>query len=212
MDTAVQVSNLITAASQIFAVLASLGPVGVGIAIATIATMTAAFAATKIKAFQMVNDQQQSFGEGGWIDGDSHEKGGVKYRRVDGKPGSVELEGGEHVTNKRSAAKYADILDAINDDDETAFREMLQEMGIGLSDPDEPRETVRLIRETTMLKNSADLAEGSGGPDPGIEALTREVQAIRAFMRKPSEDDNYYFEYPNDQTVIKKPKRNGAKK
>jgi len=53
-----------------------------------------------------INQSMPKMGEGGWIDGKPHSRGGVM----------INAEGGEYVTNKKSAAKYAPILDAINED------------------------------------------------------------------------------------------------
>lgn len=57
------------------------------------------------------NEPLPSFGEGGfvedgWIKGRSHGQGGVK----------LEAEGGEFIVNKKSAHKYSDLLEAINED------------------------------------------------------------------------------------------------
>lgn len=137
IDTAVQASNLITSATNIFSALSGIPFVGIPLAIATIALMTGAFIAARAKAFQAVNEGAQTFGEGGMIDGKSHAQGGQKYRSVDGRGGIIELEGGEYVINKKSTAKYRDAIDAINYDDFSALSftdsfmsELLKGMGI----------------------------------------------------------------------------------
>jgi hypothetical protein len=168
LDTAVQASNLITASTEIFAALAGIPFVGIPLAIATIALMTGAFVTAKVKAFQLVNDQKQSFGEGGTIDGKPHTQGGQKYVSIDGSGGVVELEGGEHVTRKRQAMKYATLLDAINNDDlagmnDEALRAMLAGMGIRLNS-DKPAEVLKAARERDDYKQQVMLVE-AGAPD-----------------------------------------------
>ena len=90
VDTAVQLVNMITAATEIYAAFAGIPFVGIPLAIAAIAAMFGSFAFAKVKAFQSINDSQK-FRDGGWIDGNSHEAGGVKYYSPDGS--IKELEG-----------------------------------------------------------------------------------------------------------------------
>ena len=53
------------------------------------------------------------FAEGGMVYGPSHEEGGIPFT-VQGRSG-YEMEGGEYIVNKKSAAKYKSILDQINE-------------------------------------------------------------------------------------------------
>jgi hypothetical protein len=170
IDTAVQASNLITSATNIFSALSGIPFVGIPLAIATIALMTGAFIAARAKAFQAVNEGAQTFGEGGIIDGKSHSQGGQKYRSVDGRGGIVELEGGEYVVNKKSTAKYKDAIDAINYDDFSALsfsdsfmNELLKGMGIHLMD-DGPKTAIKEKKaldkiQVTIINESADNTE-----------------------------------------------------
>lgn len=212
LDTAVQASNLITASAKIFNSLAAIPFVGVPLAIATIALMTGAFVTAKIKAFQLVNDQKQAFGEGGYIDGKPHSQGGRKYRAIDGA-GVVELEGGEHVTNKRSTAKYADLLEAINNDDlagmnEDALRDMLEGLGIHLS-TDAPEKVLRIVRERDDYRQSSLLDERPGNDISGdVVAISENVKYLadkeRARVERWQDDDYYYVKEGNVTTKIKK--------
>lgn len=170
IDTAVQASNLITSATNIFSALSAIPFVGIPLAIATIALMTGAFVAARAKAFQAVNESAQTFGEGGMIDGKSHTQGGQKYRSVDGRGGIIELEGGEYVINKKSTAKYKDLVEAVNYDDFSALSftdsfmsELLKGMGIHLSD-DAPRAAIKEKAaldkiQITIINQSPDNSE-----------------------------------------------------
>jgi hypothetical protein len=120
-DSVSQISSMITASSNIFKALSPLGPVGVGLAIAAIATMFAAFAAAKVTAFKAAG-QTQRFAEGDVIEGRSHAAGGHKYMSVDGSGKLIELEDGEFVTRKTSTQKHLRLLRAINRDDFSGIR------------------------------------------------------------------------------------------
>lgn len=110
MDTATQLSGLITSSVEIFKSLAGIPFVGVPLAIATIATMFGAFAVAKVSAFQAINSQK--FRHGGEIGGKRHESGGVKYYSEDGR--NIELEDGEFVFKREKRKQYGGLLDAMN--------------------------------------------------------------------------------------------------
>jgi hypothetical protein len=187
LDTAIQASNLITASTEIFASLAGIPFVGIPLAIATIGLMTGAFIAAKVKAFQLVNDQKQ-FGGGGWIDGKPHTQGGEKYYSADGQK-VRELEDGEHVTNKRQAARYATLLDAINSDDlsgmnDEALRDMLAGMGIHMQ-TDKPTEVLKAARERDDYKQQVMVLAGTG---PDISGDVKNLNANVGFLAAKERD------------------------
>lgn len=212
IDTAVQASNLITASAKIFNSLAAIPFVGVPLAITTIALMTGAFIAAKVKAFQLVNDQKQSFGGGGYIDGNPHTQGGRKYRAIDGT-GVVELEGGEYVTNKKSTAKYADLLEAINNDDlagmnEDGLRAMLEGLGVHLSS-DAPEKGLRIVRERDDYRQNALMTERPGNDiSNDVQAISQNVKYLaekeRARVERWEDETHYYTKEGNKTTKIKK--------
>lgn len=115
IDTAMQLSGLITSSVEIFKSLAGIPFVGIPLAIATIGTMFGAFSLAKVKAYQSINDQGTKFRKGGAISGKSHEMGGVKYYSEDGK--NIELEGDEFVFSNEKHKKYGKLLHAMNFDD-----------------------------------------------------------------------------------------------
>lgn len=213
IDTAAQASNLITSATQIFKALSGIPFIGVPLAITTIALMTGAFIAAKVKAFQLVNDQKQSFGGGGWIDGKPHGQGGKKYVAADGSGDVVELEGGEHVTRKKQAGKYAELLDAINNDNisgmnEDALRDMLRGMGIRLSS-EAPKQVIKIIRERDEYRQAAIMNERPGEEIGGdIKNISQNVSYLAQRERdrvERWEDDQYTYEKSGNKTVrIKK--------
>lgn len=208
VDTAVQASNLITASAKIFKSLADIPFVGIPLAITTIALMTGAFITAKVKAFQMVNEQKQTFGGGGYIDGKAHTQGGRKYRATDGS-GLVELEGGEYVTNKNSTAKYADLLEAINNDDlsgmnEDALRDMLAGLGIRLS-ADAPEQVLRAVRERDDYRQTALMNERPGNDITGdVQAISSNVKFLAEKERtrvEHWEDKDWYYTKQGNHTL-----------
>lgn len=211
VDTAVQASNLITSATNIFKALSSIPFIGIPLAISTIALMTGAFVAAKVKAFQLVNDQKQSFGEGGYIDGPSHKQGGRKYRAIDGT-GLVELEGGEYVTNRESTAKYGDLLEAINSNeigymDEDNLRDMLAGMGIRLSSS-APKHVIQVIRERDTAQEMIMLKEPANDISAEVKAINENVRFLAQKERERVErweDEEYYYTKVGTRTTkIKK--------
>ena len=127
LDTASQVSSLITASAQTLKTFnGPLLPVG----IALIALMFGAFFAAKARAAQAAKFKH---GGSGRVDGDSiivgasHDTGGV----------GIEAEGGEFfgtdgkrfgIVNKRMTSKHFDLLQAINKDDKGKMREALAKL------------------------------------------------------------------------------------
>ncbi|MBB5285029.1 hypothetical protein HNQ92_003177 [Rhabdobacter roseus] len=137
-DSIMQASQLITASTKIYNSLSMLGPVGVGLAIASIATMFGTFAAAKVKAFQLAKEAPK-FKHGGQARGKLHSEGGI----------NVEVEDREWIINRRSSMKYADLLDAINQNKEGAILDYLVKDALGGTGVSEAERTdsVRLVRE-----------------------------------------------------------------
>lgn len=195
LDSAVQISNLATSSTQIFKTLSPLGPFGIGLAIATIGLMLGAFVTAKVKAFQAISDGQK-LEKGGWIeDGKPHSRGGKKFYSKDGDV--VELESGEHVTNKRQAEKHAGLLDAINSGTtptDDALRTMLADLGIHLTDE---KNTVEVVRDNTAMK-----AEISVTPANDISAEIKNMDKNITYLaeresKKPLrwEEGGYIYEW-----------------
>lgn len=122
-NTAQQVSSLITATAQIWQAFSGFGILGVALAIATIGTMFASFAASKIKARQVAKAESQEYGEGGleFLEGGSHASGNDIDLGVNNKKKKrMRAEGGEAlaIINKRQVRKYKkalpDIVNSLN--------------------------------------------------------------------------------------------------
>lgn len=103
MDSAQQVSGLITSAVKVFQAESGKGILGIALAIAGIATIFGMMAKYRAMAKQQSIER---FAEGGWIGGRSHREGGTH----------IEAEKGEFVINKRSAFKHKELIEAINGD------------------------------------------------------------------------------------------------
>ena len=124
IDTAQQISSLVTATANIWSSHSLLGPTGIALAIASTATMWASFTAAKVKAAQLSKAQTEQYGEGmsEYLNyGGSHASGndidfGVK---PDGTHRRVERGEMIGVINKRNVNKYgvkqvSDIISALN--------------------------------------------------------------------------------------------------
>lgn len=161
VETATQASSLITASTKIISGFSGIPIVGTGLGIAAVALMLGAFAAAKIKAFQLVNQAEQ-FGDGGDVKGPSHDHGGV----------IIEAEGGEFVTNKKATKKHRGLLGLINDDNEAGImdymlRKLLDGTGVTQSAPEREQE-VAYMRSQQDLSLHYDRRQ------------TEELEAIRA--------------------------------
>lgn len=126
LDSVLQLSNLATASSNLFASLSPIvvGPVPVGtiIATATIATMLGTFAASKLQALKAINE------------GNGYEKGGYT-----GDMGTKEVAGHVHgkefVSTAKTTKKHRALLEALHaDNDGLITKALLSELkGTGIA-------------------------------------------------------------------------------
>ena len=202
LDTVSQLSGLITASVDIFKGFATIPIVGIPLAIAMIGLMFGTFAASKIKAAQMINQQSAaSYGDGGEIDGNPHSMGGVKYYSKDGK-NVRELEGGEYVTKKTSYSKYKALVQAINNDDfsglniqEIAAMGLFQKMGVTYI-PDSIVDAVDETKEFKTYSSSQNAGfTGSTGSNKHLESIDKNVTYL---TNKKKEEVEVY----EDETFI----------
>ncbi|HJV19280.1 MAG TPA: hypothetical protein VJ552_05320 [Sediminibacterium sp.] len=134
-DTFAQTNNLVTASSEIYKFMAPLGPIGVGIAIATITAMIGSFVAAKISALKAVNDEANApkFDKGGGLvlEGPDHSQGGMDV--VEKRTGKTKanVRGGEYmyVFRHTNAKQYEGLFDMINSDPDGNINSLLREIG-----------------------------------------------------------------------------------
>lgn len=128
IDTITQASSLITASANIWSSLSGIPIVGVGLAVAALATMWGTFLASKAKAIQVT---KETYGDGTveLLNGGSHASGhdidlGTK---ADGT--RRRAEGGEYfaIINKRNSRRFGSIIpDVINSFNDGTFADKYQ--------------------------------------------------------------------------------------
>lgn len=197
LDSITQVSDLISASTQIFKQFSKIPYVGVPLAIAMIATMFGAFAVAKVTAFNAISKKA----EGGWVEGESHDNGGRKYIAQDGS-GVMELEGTEYVVKKKSARKYKNVVEALNKDDfstvsidDTGFRNMLKGMGISLED-DTVKKSVN--QATEAYNTQAIIINNSGHSDKYLRSID---QSTKFLAEKEMNKEETLYEDENVRIV-----------
>jgi hypothetical protein len=169
VETATQASSMITAASKVYSGFAGIPIVGVGLGIAAVALMLGAFAAAKIKAFQLVNQQPAQFGEGGDVGGNLHRDGGTL----------IEAEKGEYVVNRRATSEHHDLIEAINNNDrggimDYLLKDLLDGTGVTMNDM-QRREGIKLMTE---FRKSNDNQKNEVVEK--LEELKKELEMIKA--------------------------------
>lgn len=127
MDTAMQVSSLITASANIFKAFSGIPVVGIALAIAAIGAMFAAFTAAQSKAREAIKSQNasqeasadaQAYGKGGYevLKGGSHASGNdIDLHTKNGEGKNMRAEGGEGMAifSRKSTKKYGKALPQI---------------------------------------------------------------------------------------------------
>lgn len=131
IDTAQQISSLVTASARIFAEGAKFFPVGLALSIAGIATLFATMASVRSRA-RAINAGQFRQGGQGYVDqngivrGPSHEGGGVQIAEVEGDEFFTSDGQKFAVVNRKMTAKHFNLLTAINGDNRPAMRTALE--------------------------------------------------------------------------------------
>ena len=191
-NTAQQVSSLITATAQIWQAFSGFGLLGVALAIATIGTMFASFAASKIKARQVAKAESEEYGEGGleFLEGGSHASGNDIDLGVNNKKKKrMRAEGGEAlaIINKKQTRKYRKALpDIVNSLNRGIFED----------------------KYANAFKSASDVASNIifNESNTDITALEREVREIRKSLntRVYSSDGFTIVQKGNVKRIIKK--------
>jgi hypothetical protein len=180
IDAVTQAAALATSSANLIASFSTL-PFGVGLiaAFAQIASIYAFFA--KVRAQSRAASQPDQFEDGGWVGGKRHSQGGTV----------IEAERDEFVVNRKSAGKYAPVIEAINDDDLASLRPpdlkaFLGAMGIRMSD-----EAVKDVADTHRNERAINLTGGNLKTDrleQRVVELTNEVKALRADAKAKEEE------------------------
>ena len=173
IDTAMQVSSLVTATANIWKAFTGAGPWGIALAVAATALMFGSFAAAKIKAASVsgAGGGDEEYGEGTveLLQGGSHQSGNDidLGRKKDGT--RRRAEGGEYfaVINRRNSRRYRNVIpDVINSLNDGTFAEKYQRAygdgGVKVSVQTQNQDLrgmasdVRLIREQGEQRVSYD--------------------------------------------------------
>jgi len=106
IDMAIQIAQIISNTAVAVAASIAASPLTFGLPWSAV---NAAAGAIQVAAAIAQNAQVQALAQGGLLTGASHDQGGIPIGNT-----GIEVEGGEAVINKRSTAKYAPLLSAIN--------------------------------------------------------------------------------------------------
>ena len=196
LESAEQVSGLVTSSANFYKALSPLGIAGVAIATALTAAMFGAFVTAKSKALELTKFRE---GGQGFVDGDgiargrNHENGGVK----------LEIEGDEAfhlgrtngktrfaVVNRKMTAKHFDLLSAINKDDRNAMREHLAELV--------PQTNVPAVQQVVNVSN-----ERISERENRNAQLLQEMQINNAFWKKSLQQGEATFTDLGDTILIR---------
>lgn len=183
VETAMQVSSLVTASANIWMAFSKMGPFGVAAAIAAIATMFGSFAYAKIRARQAAAASEQEYGEGGLeiLEGGSHASGNdIDLHTTNSKGKNMRAEGGEAlaIINKKNTRKYRRVLPNIVESLNKGNFEDKYSQAFQTGD--------RLATQISFNKEAADLSK-----------LEEDVHAL-----KKNSEERYY--QGNGVTVIKR--------
>lgn len=191
LDTATQVSSLVTATANIWKSFSGIGPWGVAAAIAATALMWGSFAAAKIKAASVAgtgSSAKEEYGEGTveLLQGGSHQSGNDidLGRKKDGT--RRRAEGGEYfaVINRRNSRRYRKVIpDVIHSLNDGTFA-------------DKYMQAFPAVGGTVVMDNGIDLTE-----------ITNDVREIRRQNSRRmyfDQDGNVIEEYKNVKRRILK--------
>ncbi len=159
IDSAQQISSIITASARIFAEGAKFFPVGLALSIAGIASLIAVMSSIRQRARAISGGGQFREGGGGKVDkhgvvrGKRHEQGGVIVPEYE--DGEFFNSDGERfaVVNRKMTAEHFELLDAINRDDRpamaAALRSLVENKTEKRTDTTTERNAVKILERTT---------------------------------------------------------------
>lgn len=202
IDTAAQISSLITASANIYKAFSEIPVVGLPLAIAAIGTMFASFAASQIRARQAIN--QQTFKRGGIIKGKRHDADGWGGERFVSDSGNeTYIEDGEYVVNRNSSRKYRNLIDAINNDNLANLQSMLSGTGVMLNDDKiESYKALKQIFSNGEIKNKIEIENKLGNKE--IKEFKKAFDVHIKNQSKKSEvkiENGYRVEIKGSRTI-----------
>jgi len=186
LQQAQQYSSLVTAIAEVYASVASSGPIGIAIGAVTIAAMLASFAYAQGQASAAINKADSSFAKGGYTgDGDKYEEAGTVHK-------------GEFVNTKETTKKYRTLLEGMHTEDnakiELGIAELLK--GTGVSLPNFSRE----INISKMKLKDAEIKAYYSNDSKNLEGKVDEIVGhIKSLINKES-----MTVLPNGDKMIKK--------
>lgn len=188
LQQAQQYSSLVTAIAEVYASVASSGPIGIAIGAVTIAAMLASFAYAQGQASAAINASDSSFAEGGYTgDGGKYEEAGVVHK-------------GEFVSKKETTKKYRTLLEGMHTEDnakiELGLHKLLKNTGVSLPD---------ITKDINNSKNNLRTAELRTIFKQDNSKLSKEVVAIKeslALLVKQGAEDIQLM--PNGDRMIRK--------
>lgn len=220
IDTAIQLSNITTAISNIVKSGTQFGVAGIALVIAGVAAILGFWAKWKATAKQSVEVPKFKTGgqlKDGLVIGPSHDQGGINLLDAFGQ--MYNIQGGEFVTNDKVTEKRLPLLEAINDG-QTEYRGInfddlmtgAYESGtfqpdlFGLLGRPAPRpaltveakqieQSVDSFRETKVQRQSADIENAFAKYLPELIAATKETTfAVKSKPVIIQTDDGYIRE------------------
>ena len=203
-DSLLQVSNLATAGTNIFKALSAFGPIGVGLAIASIGLMIGAFVKSKAAALKAVSAQKFRTGgqghvrEDGVIAGPSHEQGGVQVPEYEG--GEFFTSDGKRfaVVNKKMTTLHYELLRATNKDDRPAMARYIERLTGGVSRDTETTNNVtetvldRMVLASGTNERLERLAEKNNRLTEENNRLTQKLLAIEQDREQVTDMGDHY--------------------
>lgn len=191
-ESAVQTSQLITAAATLIKEGSKFFPVGLAIAAGLIGTLFATFAKIKSTAKQATVPQFRK-GGGFALSGASHEQGGIGlFDSVSGNK-LAEFEGNEflYVVNKESTKKHLPLLKAINGGNQAEIERI-----VGMK-----QLNFKAMQTPSIIHSSAS----SKGVEKRIDALNSKVEKLsNHFMEKEEEQDFGDYKVVRKGNITKK--------
>ncbi len=174
IDSATQVSDLVTASTEIYKALAILGPVGIGLAIGTIGLMIGSFLSAKAKAVQAINS---GFKDGGYT-------GDLGETEVAGS-----VHGREFVSTAKTTKKHRALLEALHKEDYSHLT---------------IKDLAPLLEGTGVTLNKDVLKDIKTDQAIHLQRKSNEPREMIDLMKKTNKNIGQFFDhYKNKPSVIK---------